>query len=71
MKLKYVMFEDNTFVILHPVMYHSDVLRMRKDVKTAGFIYLSDEIYTTGKSTSLKLDSDEKDAEIILRAGNF
>lgn len=70
MKFKYVMFDDGNFVILPVTMNHSDVLRIWRDIASAGFIHMSDEISVSGKSDSLRVVSDPEDErKIKIRGG--
>ena len=77
MKLKYVVFDNNEFVIFPPSMVHADVTQNR-NVVGAGFCNFarkadSDEAncHCWGESISLGVESREEDEDIINRALAF
>jgi len=68
---KYIMVEQNELdcpVLFPPWIEHDNMaLKFRGKVLSAGFVAQNDlgEIYTHGKSTSLKVSSRPEDTEII------
>lgn len=76
--MKYVMFKDDTYVIIPETMSHSDVKFVGTHVHSAGFA--SFEIYTTefgtketrvichGESFTLRKGCDKKHDEAIINA---
>lgn len=74
-KMKYIVYNDNTFVLIPQHANHSDVTA-NKSVHSAGFCQLSSarnmydeeiiEAYCYGRSTTLQIDSDpEHDMRVI------
>lgn len=75
--MKYVIFEDGTFVLLPKTMKHSDAAVMGR-IKSAGFCRLTTQVNTYGeerlrascwgKSETLKLKSNPKEDEAIINS---
>jgi hypothetical protein len=68
-ELKYIIFEDNSFILFDTCQKHSEAC-MRSDIKSAGFCsitFYNDEVTITcyGESISLKKKSNENDSRII------
>lgn len=79
-KLKYIMYDDETFVIFPVNFSHSDMVDRYKKVSSAGFAYLiphqeEKKLSTVltykarcfGESVSLKVKSKEADSQIMER----
>jgi len=78
-KLKYVMFNDKTFILIPLTMSHDDVA-MKEQVRSAGFIQILDEyeenqwgekylkVYCYGESTSLGKKANSEDDSIIINS---
>lgn len=67
--MKYIMFEDNSFVIFTENIVHRHVCNHKKPI-SAGFISIGDtydglQVKTYGVSISLNLLSNKDDAKII------
>lgn len=69
MKLKYVRFFNQSFIIFPTTMQHDFVVRRmgvdKKNVDSAGFMTIND-FNMHGESESLGIKSMEEDAEVLL-----